>query len=206
MEDKCCQISLHPVIKEIARTLLVILISTISLESIFSIGGYILDLFRSSLSSTTMKILIYIQNQIKAKTIEISEMVKELTCIFFPSFSGKIKKGISFHLFALLSTHIRHPLHPPRIQHVQLRNLFTKSHVVKFAHTNEFQNTTLNQSPSQTAQKRKDVELAHPIPEASISSGGTYIYVACQMSTVPICNNKCACINNPLLRRQYQLE
>ncbi|XP_040998157.1 uncharacterized protein LOC121244200 [Juglans microcarpa x Juglans regia] len=65
----------YPILSEIARCILAIPISTVASESAFSTGGRILDLFRSSLSHTTVEALIYIQSWTMGKDIYVPDVL-----------------------------------------------------------------------------------------------------------------------------------
>jgi hypothetical protein len=58
-----------PVIAQIVRDVLAILITTVASESAFSTGGRVLDPFRSSLAPTTVKALLCSQNWLRSKPI-----------------------------------------------------------------------------------------------------------------------------------------
>jgi hypothetical protein len=58
-----------PVLAQIARDVLAILITTVASESAFSTGGRVLDPFWSSLAPTTVEALIYSQNWLRSKLI-----------------------------------------------------------------------------------------------------------------------------------------
>ncbi|KAF5450192.1 hypothetical protein F2P56_030562 [Juglans regia] len=60
-----------PVLSQIARDVLVILITTVASESAFSTGGHFLDVYWSSLSLTTIEALVCIQNWLSSTPIEI---------------------------------------------------------------------------------------------------------------------------------------
>ena len=84
----------------IARDVLVIPISTMALESTFSIGGWILDSFRSSyLSPKTVEALVCTQNWLKSTHdgITLMEYVDEVRAYEF------IETGLIFSLFLIFS-------------------------------------------------------------------------------------------------------
>ena len=51
-----------PVLSRFARDVLAVLISTVAFKSIFSTGGRVLDVFKSSLTSKLVEALIYTQD------------------------------------------------------------------------------------------------------------------------------------------------
>ncbi|XP_059453457.1 zinc finger BED domain-containing protein RICESLEEPER 1-like [Corylus avellana] len=66
----------YPIIAEVTRDALAILIFTVASESAFSIGGRILDSFRSSLSPLTVEALICTQDWLKGCPNNIEELQK----------------------------------------------------------------------------------------------------------------------------------
>jgi hypothetical protein len=64
----------YPILAEVARDVLAILIFTVASESTFSNEGRILDSFRSSLSSFTVEALICTQDWLKSCPNNIEEM------------------------------------------------------------------------------------------------------------------------------------
>ncbi|XP_035546669.1 uncharacterized protein LOC109004770 [Juglans regia] len=59
----------YPILANMARDVLAIPISTVTSESAFSVGGRVLDSFRSSLAPTTVESLICTQNWLMAPSI-----------------------------------------------------------------------------------------------------------------------------------------
>ena len=59
--------SRYRILSQVARDVLVILVSTVASEFVFSIGGCVLDPFRSSLSPNTVEALICTQNWLRTK-------------------------------------------------------------------------------------------------------------------------------------------
>ena len=59
--------SRYRIISQVAHDVLAILVSTIASKFAFSIGGCVLDPFRSSLSPNTVEVLICTQNWLRTK-------------------------------------------------------------------------------------------------------------------------------------------
>jgi hypothetical protein len=71
VESECTQI---PYPAEIARDVLAVPISIVASESAFSIGGCVLDSFRSSLYPLTIEAMICTQNWIRDNPIDIRDL------------------------------------------------------------------------------------------------------------------------------------
>ncbi|XP_042988849.1 zinc finger BED domain-containing protein RICESLEEPER 2-like [Carya illinoinensis] len=65
----------YPVLAQIARSILVIPISTVASESAFSTGGRVLDPFRSSLDPDTVESLIFTSNWITGSSIHVPDVI-----------------------------------------------------------------------------------------------------------------------------------
>ena len=74
--------SRYRIISQVARDVLAIFISIVASEFAFSIGGRVLDPFRSSLSPNTVEVLICTQNWLRSndstKTINLREIMDEV--------------------------------------------------------------------------------------------------------------------------------
>jgi mRNA-degrading endonuclease RelE of RelBE toxin-antitoxin system len=57
------------ILAQIARDVLIILVTTVASKSDFSIGGRVLDPFQSLLAPSTLEALIYSQNWLRSKPI-----------------------------------------------------------------------------------------------------------------------------------------
>ena len=69
----------YPILSKMARDILVIPISIVASESVFSISGRILDAFMCSLSPKTVKTLVCSQNWLKKDhTINLQEILEEV--------------------------------------------------------------------------------------------------------------------------------
>jgi hypothetical protein len=66
-----------PVLAQIARIVLAIPITTVVFESAFSIGGRVLDSFRSSLALNTVEALICAQNWLSSKPLSSDTEIVE---------------------------------------------------------------------------------------------------------------------------------
>jgi len=82
------------VLGHLARDVLAIPITTVASESAFSIGGHILDDFRTSLTPFMLEALVCTQDWLRRPIVDIKESTKELTII---------EKGI---IFAYLLTFV----------------------------------------------------------------------------------------------------
>jgi hypothetical protein len=71
--------SIFPIVARLARNVLAIPISTVASESVFSMGGWVLDDFRTSLTPFMLQSIICIQDWLQRSTpINIEEDAEEL--------------------------------------------------------------------------------------------------------------------------------
>ena len=63
--------SRYKVLSQIAKDILAILVSTVASESAFSTSGRVIDSFHSTLAPTTIEALVYAQNWMRSKAINI---------------------------------------------------------------------------------------------------------------------------------------
>jgi hypothetical protein len=79
---------MYPILASLARDILAVPVSTVASESTFSIGGRVLDCFRSSLKERTVQTLIFIQDWVRpsGQKIDVEEHMEEVE---------KVEKGNS---------------------------------------------------------------------------------------------------------------
>jgi len=86
---------IYPILSHIAKNVLAIPVSTVSLESAFSTGDRILDPFRSSLNPITVKALICAQNWLRLpkKELDLRSYMEEVE---------RIETGNNFYFISYL--------------------------------------------------------------------------------------------------------
>lgn len=89
----------YPIVARMARDVLAIPISTVASESAFSIGGRVLDAYRSSLKPSTAEALICLRDWIFQNGITLL-----LFFLILPSFFNKYRYVISKVLIIIYTT------------------------------------------------------------------------------------------------------
>ena len=91
----------YPILSCIAKDVLVITVSTVTPESAFSIGGRILDKYRSSSTLDMVEVLILLQNWLRSSlfgdsTADLNKLVED------SKFMDQLAEGIFFLVLILI--------------------------------------------------------------------------------------------------------